>query len=498
MADYPIASIDELTRRGLELTRALLPELDTSPGGVVYRDVRATAALVADNTAHTEAVDRDALPTTAEGAALERWGAFRDVERKGATTATGVDALACTGTPGAVVAVGLVLQDQVTGIQLETTSPATLSADGSGVVSVETIATTASGTTIGVGSQANLALGSALLFLAPPLGVDQNALLIKPLVGGEDVETDGAYRARVVNRFSQPPQGGNRNDFEQWILLVTGIDSGYPLSRRNGIGTVDLTGLRDGQGIARIPSGAQLADIASTVAALQPLGVDSRVITPVAQVVDVVVLITGVNRPEYAFDFDDPVSLAVLTYDAPSRIVETDNPLPSGFGPGDRIVFADDGRVFLVGAIVSETEFVLASENPEDLTYVPAPSTNIWAGGALTEPVRQAILNGYLAADGSRIPGINQLGPANEEDRYQGGWIDTVEVGRVVAAALSVPGVYRAVVGVIRVDGVALEDEDIARPSDPAVPGALPEETTTIGVLVAGEIRVINGSGVSP
>jgi hypothetical protein len=214
-------------------------------------------------------------------------------------------------------------------------------------------------------------------------------------------------------------------------------------------------------------------------------------------VVDVLILVTAINEPEYAFDWDDAANLEVASYDTGNRIVETTSPLPDDFAPGDRVVFEEDGRVFLVGAIVSNTEFVLASDNPDDLSYTPSVGLQIHSGGPLTEPVRQAILNGYLLADGSRIPGINQLGPANEEDRYQGGWIDTVEVGRLNAAALSVPGVYRAAVSFLKVDGVGIEDDDIARPSDPAEPGALPEETTTIGVLVAGSVRVRNGAGVS-
>jgi uncharacterized phage protein gp47/JayE len=492
MANYRIPTLNESTRRNLDLYGSVFPELDTGADTIAYRDARVLAGAIQDNHAHIEAVDRDAIPTTAEGEALERWGDFRAVDRKGATTAVGVDALAVTGTPGSSVTVGLALVDQVTGIQVVTTSADTLDGDGNGLVSVETEETVdGNGNTLGVGARANLAAGSTLTFLSPPVGVDDNANLVKALSGGEDEEGDGAYRGRVVNRFRQPPQGGNSNDFAQWILLVTGIDSGYPLPRRNGIGTVDLVGLRDGEGAERIPSGDQLDAIESTVVELQPLGVESRVVTPVAEVVDLVVPITGLNRPEYAFDWSG--ELEVAAFDAGDRIVETVDPLPSSLAAGHRIVFQDDGRVFLVGAIVSANEFALSADDPEYLTYAPTVGTAIYPGGPLTEPVRQAILNGYLAADGSTIPGINQLGPANEEDRYQGGWIDTVEVGRVVAAALSVPGVYRADVSELEVDDVAVVG-DIARPSDPADTGALPEETTTIGVLVAGSVVVINGA----
>jgi uncharacterized phage protein gp47/JayE len=492
MADYPVPNLDEQTRRIVELYRALIPDIDTSEAGIAYRDARVMAGATTGVHAHVEAVDRDAIPTTAEGEALVRWGSFRGVLKKGASTATGPDALRVRGTPGAVVTVGLALRDRTTGVEAETTSGVTLDVDGEGTVSIETTTT---------GAQANLPLGSTLDFLAPPTGVNQAAALVAALSGGEDEESDGAYRARVVNRFASPPQGGNQNDFEQWVLLVAGIDAGFALPRRNGIGTVDLVGLRDGQGAARLPTGAQEAAIAAAVAALQPLGVESRVVTPVAEVVDCVLELTVLRRPQYAFDWNDDDLPTVSSYDAANRIVTTALDLPSDFGPGDRIVFQGDGRVFLVGALVASDEFVLAAEDPELLDYTPAPATEIYAGGPMTELVRQAVLNGFsqsqarltgfteVSADEVPVPGINQLGPANEEDRYGGGWLDTVEESRLVAAAVSVPGVYRAAVSGLEVDAVAVLD-GIARPSDPAIAGAVPEETTTIGLLIAGAVVV--------
>jgi uncharacterized phage protein gp47/JayE len=483
MADYPVPNLDEQTRRVVELYRALIPDIDTSQAGLAYRDARVIAGATTGVHAHAEAVDRDGIPTTAEGEALERWGSFRGVARKGASTATGPDALRVRGTPGAVVTVGLALRDRTTGVEAETTSGVTLDGDGEGTVSIETTTT---------GAQANLPLGSTIDFLAPPAGVNQAAALVAALTGGEDAESDGAYRARVVNRFASPPQGGNQNDFAQWVLLVAGIDAGYALPRRNGIGTVDLVGLRDGEGAARLPTGAQEAAIAEAVAALEPLGVESRVITVVAEVVDIVLELTALQSPEYAFDWNDEDLPVVSTYDAGNRIVTTADDLPSDFGPGDRLVFQGDGRVFLVGALVASDQFVLAAEDPELLDFTPAPATEIYAGGPMTELVRQAVLNGFTQVNGVDevyVPGINQLGPANEEDRYGGGWLDTVEEPRLVAAAVSVPGVYRAAVSSLEVDAVAVLD-GIARPSDPAIAGALPEETTTIGLLIAGAVIV--------
>jgi uncharacterized phage protein gp47/JayE len=481
MADYPIPNIDEGTRRGLELTRALLPELDTSTGGLAYRETRVLAALVADNHAHLEAVDRDAVPTTAEDEALERWGSFVDITKKGATTATGPGALQVSGTPGSIVVAGLILRDRTTGVEVETTSEVTIPGTGTALVSVESITT---------GTRANLPASSVLDFLAPPAGLSPAAALVATLTGGEDAENDGALRERVVARFREPPQGGNAADFTQWVLLVAGISFGYALPLRNGLGTVDLVGLRSGQGAARLPSSAQRAAIAAVVSALEPLGASgrSRVLEPVAETVDVVVDITPLQTPDAAFDWDDADLLTVAAYDAGTRTVTTSVALPSDFDAGDRVVFAGDGRVFLVGAIVAANQFTLTTDNPDQLAYTPPVSTEIYAGGPLTEPARAAILDGYPGPDGVLVPGINQLGPANEEGRY-GAWRDTVEETSVAAAAQAVAGVYRAQVTSLAVGGVPVAG-GIARPSDPAVPGAIPAETVTIGVLVAGAVVV--------
>lgn len=473
-----IPSIEETAREIRDLYRALIPGLSTGPDSIAYRDSLVLAGAVHGLAQDLDAVNRDAVPTTAEGAALDGWGDVVQVARKGATTATGALALRLTGTPSTVVSAGLTAIDRTTGTTVLTSTGVTLDANGQGDVSVDTVDT---GDGLGVGAAANLPAGATLDLSSPPAGVNPACSLVVALSGGEDAETDGAYRERIVNRFSLPPQGGTRNDFEQIALLTEGVDAAYACPVRNGLGSVDVVALRDGEGAARVITAGMKTDVEADLVAFKPLPSVVRVLDVTTEVVDTELLLTPLSG--YGMDWDDSTAIEVQGYASPTRTVTATADLPADLAVGDRVVFDDDGRVFTVTAIPASDEFRFSSNDPDALAYAPTAGVKVYAGGPLTEPVRQAVLNGYVAPDGSTIPGINQLGPANEEGRY-GDWIDTVEEARLAAAALSVAGVYRVTVASLDVDGTP--SSPIARPSDPATPGALPEETTSIGLIVAG------------
>ena len=479
MSDYPVLSIDEQHRRLLSMRRAIMPGADVTEGGVFWRDDRVVAAGLTDAHAHILAVDRDSVPITAESSALDRWGQLVGVGRKGATTAARSAALLVTGTPAVNVPALATLLDTVTAIRVEVVSAAVIGADGTVLVDVQSIDT---------GEAANLPVGSILAFESAIVGANDTATLVLALQGGTNAEQDGATRARVTNRFAETPQGGNRNDWTQWCLLVAGVDAAYALSVRNGIGTVDIVGLRNLTGPARSLDAPKRAEVAAVIDALKPLGSAFRVLETTAEVVDATIEIRPLNLSAYRFDWDDSAGVVVASYDAGTRVVTTEDALPSSFGAGARLVFGDDGGVFLAAAVVGADAFILATTTPEQASYAPSAAVAIYAGGPLTALIRDVVLNGYLAPNGSRIPGINNLGPANPDGVY-GAWIDAVERPRLIAAALAIPGVYRATVPALAVDDVAVEG-DIASPSDPAEPGALPEETESIGLLVAGTIIV--------
>lgn len=484
MPSYPIPDLDQQHRRLLALRGAIMPEADTSPGGTFWRDDRVTAAAVTDIHAHVHAVDRDASPFTAEGEALEaRWGTLRAVPRKGATVSQRAQAMEVRGIAGAQVSAGDILVERKTGLEVQLTAAETIGAAGAALCDVQSIDT---------GARVNFAAGTAFDFRSPPAGINQQAKLVLPMQGGLDAEQEGAYRGRIISRFQRPPQGGNRNDYAQWALEVEGVDTAYALPERTGVGAVDLVVLRTGRGANRLLTAAERQTVHDHVLARRPIGATIRVLEVTTATVDAEVQITPLADQRYQFDWDDlGAGLTIQTYDSTTRLITTTGALPDSFRAGVRLVIDHGslgGQVLLAQALTASNAFVLALPD-EAIPFTPSPGDTIYAAGPLTQPIRDAILTGYAASDGSPIPGIDSLGPANEASRY-GAWIDTVERPRLASAALAVAGVYRATVPGLALAGTELAG-DVARPADPAAAiGALPDETTTIGILTAGQILV--------
>ena len=482
MPSYPIPDLDQQHRRLLALRGAIMPQADTSPGGTFWRDDRVTAAAVTDLHAHIQAVDRDASPFTAEGQALEDWGKLRAVPRKGATPSQRAQALEVRGTTGTQLAAGTVLVERNTGLTIQLTAAETIGAAGTALCDIQSIDT---------GARVNFAAGTAFDFRSPPAGVSQQAKLILAMQGGLDAEQQGPYRGRILSRFQRPPQGGNRNDYTQWALEVEGVDAAYALPERMGVGNVDLVALRNGQGANRLLTAAERQTVLDHILARRPIGATVRVLEATTTTVDAALHITPLADQRYHFDWDDlGTGLTIQTYDPATRLVTCATALPDSFRAGVRLVIDHaslGGQVLLAQALTAGNAFLLALPD-ETLPFTPAPGDTIYAAGPLTQPIRDAILTGYAASDGSPIPGIHSLGPANEASRY-GPWIDTVERPRLASAALAVAGVYRATVPALALAGAQLTG-DVARPQDPAEIGALPDETTTIGILTAGQILI--------
>ena len=67
------------------------------------------------------------------------------------------------------------------------------------------------------------------------------------LVGGVDVESDDALRARVLERLRQPPRGGSMADYVRWAKEVPGVTRAWCYPMHLGIGTVGVCFVCDAQ-----------------------------------------------------------------------------------------------------------------------------------------------------------------------------------------------------------------------------------------------------------
>ena len=56
--------------------------------------------------------------------------------------------------------------------------------------------------------------------------------------GGADIEDFGAFKARYLQVYANPPAGGNQTDYEEWALAVPGVTRAWCNPIGNGPGTV--------------------------------------------------------------------------------------------------------------------------------------------------------------------------------------------------------------------------------------------------------------------
>lgn len=468
MSDFDIPSVEELRGRGLRALNAELPEQRTGPGTLARVEMSAFARLIADNHQHIGALDRDANPLTAGEDGLAQWSVVVDVPRRGATGARKAAALELRGEPGAVIPMGAELVHQG-GLRFRTTAAATVS-EGIAVTDIVAVDT---------GPSTRLSAGAALRLVAPPSGIDQSARLVRDLdEGGFDREPLGRWRQRVVKRWSQGAQGGNRSDYEQWVLaadtpfldIVPNADEAYVYRHKPTLGSVGLVALRLGIGSSRVLTPLERVGIRLYIAERQPI--TDMVSMMVAHTRHVHIELALSTLPSFASPWDDrDATYAVSSYDSVSRLLTVAPTLPPTLSVGHRVVIASanpdasgaDGYPAVISALVDSATVVLAPHGNRSapLSWTPTEGDRIYAQSEVMERVRNAVLDGYTlgcGAEAEGVRGLHQLGPANPKHKY-GDWISDVTRDRLAAAALSVAGVTSADVVTPAIDVLAREYE---------------------------------------
>ena len=154
------------------------------------------------------------------------------------------------------------------------------------------------------GLTGNLAFGTALTVQDPPAGLDSVAEVADSGSGagftsGTDLETDEALLARVQDRRSHPPAGGNKHDYRSWALQVPGVVDAYTYRVRPGLGEVTTLILTSGAGAARIPSDELVASALAYLETVRPITVKTcLVLAPTAKSTTITVrvaVISGYN-----------------------------------------------------------------------------------------------------------------------------------------------------------------------------------------------------------
>lgn len=452
----PLPTLRDTWNLLISAIRGRIPDANVSRHSDIAKRAYAVAMGITDLFLHQKQIGDELFPDTApDNGALDRQGQLRGVARKGAVGASRATALRVFGDEGETVPSDRALTHTASGLRFQTASGGTIPSAGFLDVDVEAVDT---------GVATNLEEGEELQFDETPDGLEQVCRLVLDLEGGLDKEDAGPYRTRILNRWQQPAMGGNRNDWEQWLLEAADyVAFGYVLPNRNGAGTVDLVALKDGSGSERLLDAGEISDVDDYVDPLRPVGATHRVLTVTEDETDVEVRVLPVSDPVYAFDWNDETAPVVSAWDSATRTLTFTEDRPSSMAAGDRIIINSsdaDGTESVIEAL-SGTNAIVLEEAP---SWTPVATDVVYSGGPLVAEARAAIL--VL---------IDELGPANEGSQY-GSWEGTLRTSSLFEAVQLLDGVL---------------DSDLVAPAsnveatDPAFP-----DNDSIGLITPGKVLV--------
>ena len=133
------------------------------------------------------------------------------------------------------------------------------------------------------GTIASMAIGG-ILTLDPSITNLQDTSIINTITQqASDEETHENYRTRLIERFSQRPQGGAKQDYIAWAKTVAGVTRVFPYD--NGFSTAEIYFLRDDDGDEngdRIPDSTEITAVTNAIDASDkiPIGDFLRVLAP--------------------------------------------------------------------------------------------------------------------------------------------------------------------------------------------------------------------------
>ncbi|CNI75211.1 baseplate J family protein [Yersinia pekkanenii] len=109
--------------------------------------------------------------------------------------------------------------------------------------------------TTGGGAAGNADAGTSLTLDVAIDGVQSVSTAIVKISGGADIESEDAFRSRMLLAYQNTPQGGNDTDYRGWALSVPGITRCWVKRRLMGVGTVGIYIMCDGNDAGGFPIG---------------------------------------------------------------------------------------------------------------------------------------------------------------------------------------------------------------------------------------------------
>ncbi len=430
------------------------PNANLNRGADLYKRLSVTALGVLDNHFHIRQVGLDVMPDTAAGDFLDRHGAIWNLPRKGAVGGAATLGLRVFGDAAAVVPNNEPMTHAPSGLAFETRSGGVIPVGLSLDVDVAALST---------GETTNLEIDAELQFDVTPAGLESDARIVVVLTGGLDQETDSSYRDRILNRIGEPAAGGNRTDFENFVIeSVAFVATAYVYPHRNGLGTVDLVGLKDGSGSVRTLSVGENATVKAAVDLLRPVTATVRLLLVTTLAVDVEVLIRQEDDPVNEFDWEDSTAPTIASYVAGTRLLTFALARPISMAVGHRLSI-DDPLSSGVESVIEAVSGGFAVVLEDDIGYAPTPGSAVYSGGPLVQPTRLAVIAEFDA-----------LGPANPDTNSYGPWEGNLRLAKIFEVVQTTDGVL---------DSTILDPAANVAADDPTFP-----TNSTVELLVPGKI----------
>lgn len=250
-------------------------EYDKAEGSFFY-DAEMPVAIVAE-TLHSKAdsIEDKAFADTATGTDLDRKCSDQGITRKAATKSTGM--VTITGTVGATVPLGcLVASDSV---EYAITAGGVIPAGGNLDVTVESVVS---------GQAGNVPVGAIKSF---PITIEGLTTVTNSagISNGYDAESDDSLRERYYSKVRTPATSGNKYQFRNWCLEVSGVGDARILPIWNGAGTVKAIIINANKQPA---DGALVSTVAAYIEDVRPIGATVTVVSATALPINVSVSLT--------------------------------------------------------------------------------------------------------------------------------------------------------------------------------------------------------------
>lgn len=224
----------------------------------------------------------------AEKKYLDDHGAQYGIPRLPSSPASGQ--IVFTATDAVLVPSGTQFTLSNSGIAYQTTSDASLSAAGTLYINVLALAAGSAGDAL---PNAPLVISDgAGAGLSGPGATSATALVgANGIIGGADDEQDEPYRARILFRLRNPPNGGSASDYVIWGSSVAGVTRVYVERIWRGGGTVRVFPLFDNLFVAQggVAPQAYIDGVAAALVTEQPAVAIVTVVAPAPAIINVTV-----------------------------------------------------------------------------------------------------------------------------------------------------------------------------------------------------------------